>query len=329
MLSVALAGLLSGSPALVWVAPPECPDADAGRALVAGYSAGRETANAVVGRVEIRAVGQGFRATVSTAEGSDVRTLEGETCDGVAHAAAVVIAVSLVSASESEPETESVRVGAEEEADAVVPDVAPAQAAQQRRPEPEPVNPEATREPTVSSPPSRARPRLRHGLGLAGGVAYGPAPAAAGVVRVGYRVGGRLWRVELDAAYTTPRRIDYGGSDAAGGRFQSASGAARGCGLPGLRRVAFPLCLGAEAGALIGQGFGTDITRGGAGAWFGLVAAAGVEIELTRWVALFAGGDLLVNLVRPAFAAQRRATLFRTPRLAGRGLLGLEFRFGG
>lgn len=308
------------SSGLEWDAPPSCPDAEAGRALVEEHLEGREHAD-ISGQVTIRAEGDQWVATVSTGS-SEARALQSQDCETVARAAAVVLAIALVPPDASQPPESPARPDPEPEPEPL-PDPARVQTdTAATRAE---IGGSTTGTPTVTEPAPVDRPVLVHGLGVRGGVAYGPATAVAGALRLGYRLGAKWWRIEADVAATTPRRIRYPGENV-GGRFFAVSGALRGCGLPGVSRVTFPVCLGAEIGGLFGLGFGADRPNNGVSTYVGLVGGAGVEVRLLRWLALHVGGDLVVNVRRPAFDVGERPLLFRTSRIGGRGLLGLEFR---
>ncbi len=169
------------------------------------------------------------------------------------------------------------------------------------------------------------RGTLRHRLGILGGVGWGPIAAAAAAIAVRHRSGRRRWEFGVDAVYHPPRTLRYAGG-VAGGRFQSVSVAAVGCGVLGTDRIAVPVCAGAEAGALAGVGVGAFRTRRGTEPWVSLRLDAGVRAALSERLEVGLEAQGAAALLRPAFNVGERAPLTRTPGVLVRGLVAFFWR---
>lgn len=294
---------------LQWSAPPSCPDRAQAQRWVEEALAGREAT--VDAAVTLAPTGAGWVARLDT--GGPPRTLEDPDCEALAQAVALVLAVDAVAA---------------EQAPAVP-----------EPPLPEPTQSPARQEPTTPSqrqpveparvppPVTDSRPPigLQHRVGILGGVAWGPVPAAAGAVGLRYRLGVNRWELGVDGLYQPPRTLRYP-DGVAGGVFQSASASASGCAILGPVRVRVPLCLGAEAGVVIAEGVDAFETRLASEPWVSTRLEAGVRGQITQRLELgFEAQGGLVHL-RPAFNIGERAPLTRTPRLLARGLVALFWR---
>jgi hypothetical protein len=306
---------------LEWVAAAECPDAARGREHLVGFLGGRTPS--VRAQVELVADAAGYMATV-TVEGA-TRTLQAGDCETLGRAAALVVAVSLDpvataavvlgSRAETEPDPVETAIDAAREQDITSETETAARRTRLVRAD----------MPSPSEPRGPA-PEPGHWLAVGGGIGLALVPAVAGAVRLGYAHDRGGLRLQADATYATPRTITYPAEPDVGGRFQSVGLGARACFAPAAGRVAIPLCGGLEAATVLGRGTGFPNARRPVGVWIGGLASATALVRVHPRVALMAGADLLVSLRRPAFHVGARETLFRSPPIGIRGLLGLELR---
>lgn len=310
-------------PRLEWVAPPSCPQADEGSELLARFLGDR--AVEAEARVTLEAVGpDGFAATVTVADAT--RSLSAADCATLARAAALVVAVSL----EPVATAEAVHRRDTQPAEAVAP-AAPT-VVDDVRLEPPPAAPPASsttlrradRPGNASPSPPAANPA--HWLGASGGVAFVHVPALTGAARLSYAFTRRALRVQAELTYAPPRTVTYSAEPALGGRFQSLAVGARACFSPGIGRVAAPLCAGVEGGPVRGRGVGVVNVRRPTPAYVGAVGSGALVVRASARVAVTAGAELLVAVVRPAFYVGARDVLLRSPPVGLRGLVGLEVR---
>jgi hypothetical protein len=316
-----------------WQAPATCPQIEELRARVGSLvgEAADRTDLGVTGRVSrdgekwtlvLRLVRQG---------GQDTRTLTDGECQGLAEAAAVVIAVAIdpraaLSGAGNEPVPEDSIVPAASEPvpeASVVPEVVvPA-------PRIEPA-PEVVVEP-VATVPRRVDDRVALSVKIGGGVGFARLlPGVHGAVDLGLGLGRRWWRVEASGLFVPPVRTDSGVAGI-GGVFRVGAGELRGCGVPtalgGL--LGFPLCVGLQLGAMHGEGAGDGLaeTQAARSLW----AAVRVGPAL-RWrprggrVALWLGVDMLAGLTRPKFVTAGGVVVHEAERVGGLASVGIEVR---
>jgi len=304
---------------LEWSAPVGCPERGEVQADVDRLLGDRRLAVEVAVRAAITRTSDGHAATVMIDQAAP-RALRARECVVLARAVALVIAVAvdpiaLVERVEFvEPATEP------HEPPPIVPGPPPSPPVLA----PAIVDPRPQRiiapQPAPAKPP---RPRSEHALTLRGGLLVGATPLATGAVALGYRLDRGLLRVEARVLYGTPRRHDY--PDGVGARVQALTLGALACVAPELPGVRFPLCLGLEAGPLVGRGLSTEAPRRRADLWASGLAAAAVVVRLSPRVALVVGGEFAVALRRPAFHLGTRDELVRATALGARALVGLEF----
>src|SRR5690606_28838230 len=102
--------------------------------------------------------------------------------------------------------------------------------------------------------------------------------------------------------------------------------AARGCGVPHVGRVEFPICAGIEAGALRGAGTGTTPNPGQATLpWAAALVGHGLRWAVRERLALGLDVELLVPFVRGGFTIAG-AEVSRFAAAGLRGFAALELR---
>jgi hypothetical protein len=209
--------------------------------------------------VAITVDGERWRADMLLidADGRAQRQFEASSCQALADATALIVAVTL------DPMAVSASLSAARTCAAATPAPEP-EPTPEPEPEPEP-SPEPTPEPDDDDPGTlgvsssgagdgeiAAWPdRLHVGLSIHGGVGYGPTTGPHGLV--GGRVGllGERWRVDVGARWFPPQRTST--IDAAG-TFDAWTIEARGCWVPIAGPVELPLCPGFELGSVSGRG---------------------------------------------------------------------------
>ncbi|MCH9681927.1 MAG: hypothetical protein K0V04_10875 [Deltaproteobacteria bacterium] len=335
----------SAPPTVEWVAPAGCPSqAELTTAVErqVGRPLEREQVRAK-GRVEATASGFVLDLEMMGAHGqTETRRLEDADCGVLSGVAALMIAVAIdpTAALEQPP----VLVVAEPEPEPEPTEPEPPQ------PEPEPTKPEPAQpepapepestdvRPATSAPRSCApgRPRWRDdkgsfaplcvGMQARFGIQWGPLP------RLGIGVGGDvslLWpRLRLAAGGTffpaRPARLDD--QPSLGGDVRLAVGHVRGCARLGRGPWELPLCAGAEAGVLHGQGVGIDEPRRDRLPWLAAVGDVGLSWSPVRRFALRTQLGAVVPIIRHSFGVGGLGTVHEPAAAGLRAAVAAELR---
>jgi len=289
-----------------WLAPEGCPLADEVRTEIDRLLGSPAHAPAS-GDLTVRASVEHdslWLVTLETtlAARNGHRTISATSCQGLANATALIVALMI-------------------DPDAV--------AAHSR--EPEAVRPTVTAPAEPAAPPPVPRSRTTSvlaGIGAAGNLGVLPSPDLGISASLG--LAGPFWRVEVRAGYD-PRTVQSATmAEPAGafGRFRLYPGALLGCLV--LKRAAWDLglCLDFEFGAIHGQGFGPPSTSSKTKPWFGLGAGGVVAFRANRWLVFPAHLDAVVPLWRPRFTFDGAETpIFRSAVVGGRLTAGVEAQF--
>lgn len=308
---------------LVWRAPTGCPTQPDIERRLRELLPGEPTGDGILhveGDVTIDAAGAHL-SLASTFRGvTERREITSTHCAELGEATAVLLAVAL------EPDTNA-RQTAPKPAAAIVepPPRAPTDA-------PPPVvddlpivpiaDPPRSDAPLTPPPDPARRARIPAlGLRIAAGLELGALPPPAGAVQLAALLLWQRARLELHGTYLAPRtRLDAAGQ---GARLQLAAAGIRGCGRVFARAVEFPLCLGAEAGAIRARalGLGDTVTTG---PWAAAIASAGVA---RAWgpVAIHFAVEGLGRLVGTRFLVGEVVASRQFP-VSARALLGVELR---
>jgi hypothetical protein len=271
--------------------------------------------------VEVAIEGDRWRASLSLidADGRSQRSFSAASCTALADATALIVAVTLdpiavasfhasvAASSEPEPQPEP-------------------EPPEPPEPEPPEVDPplDLTLSTTTDDEPEQRWPEgLQVGLSLHAGVSWGP--TAAVNAPVGGRVGllGSRWRVELGGRYSTPRRIE---SNDAAGIFDAWVVEGRGCFVPTVRALEFPLCPGVEFGSVRGRGVApTSDPQRRSFLWVAPSLSQGLSWAPVERFAIGLELGLLVPVTRGRFVvAESRINNLAV--VGGRALLYLELR---
>jgi len=297
--------------AFAWGAPEGCPSAALVQAeidnLLGGAAGDRVRQDLTVkATVEHLAL---WQVTLATQSGttSGHRTIEAGTCQGLASATALIVALM------------------------IDPDAVAAHTGKAKEPSSEPL-PAPTAAPAPTPPPPRpARTTFGlAGLGAAGHLGVLPGPDVGLGATVGMARG--HWRVELRGAYG-PREVrsealaDAGG---AYGRFRFFAGTLAGCWLRLATVVDVGPCAEAEIGAVHGEGSGADSPISKTTPWLGLGAGGVLLLKATAWLRFPVHADVVAPLWRPQFVwsnVNADRPIFRAAPVGGRLTAGAELQF--
>jgi hypothetical protein len=290
-----------------WIAPEGCPPESSVNAeidnLLGGVARDRAREDLTVeATVEHGALWSVTLETMSSAT-SGHRTIEAATCQGLANATALIVALMI------DPDAVAARAGKVKERETALPPAAPSA-------------------PAPPSPPVQRATFGLAGVGATGNLGVLPAPdvgigAEIGLVR-------RQWRVELRAAYGLRNVRSDTLSDPAGayGRFRFFAATLAGCWTIVRPAVDLGPCAEAEFGAVYGEGSGASQNTAETTPWFGLGAGGVVSIKASPWLHFPLHADAVVPLWRPNFTFRNvDSPIFRSRVVGGRLTVGVELRF--
>jgi hypothetical protein len=297
--------------ALGWDAPDGCPDEAEVAARVEellGRTLDASSRDPVVAQGVIRREGeQRFELTLwfRTATGAGTKTFEGQTCDVLADAAALVLTAAVGD---------------------------PASAPEVVDPKPEPPEDRSVTKtaPTkVAEPTDEDEPRSVVAGAVRAGAAglLGPLPGPTLGVEAAAALLVRRARVELRFAYWFPRRAEADGGGR-GAEIQLWTLGLRGCWAPGVKIVEFPLCGGVQAGPMRGDGFGLGAPTSTRLAWVAFDAGAAIAVVPWPFLGFWLGADLIMPATRPGFEIDDLGLVHRAAPVGGQAALGIEGRFG-
>jgi hypothetical protein len=314
-------GPVADAGAVKWEAPPGCPDqAQMIERIEAGGGVGDLV---IVGDVRQTALGA-WEATLSIelhAE-RDTRVLRGDTCEAVAQAAELLVAVRR---DQLDPERPSPpRVPEVDEGPATSP--APVS------PRPEPRAPVRTDPGPIAAPEPAAPPAVRSRpepptrptglmLAAAAGAGLGATPAPDAPVELAVGASWPRLRLAARGRWYVPRRVALADDHEA--RVQLGTAGVEACARPAVRRLEVPVCGQVAIGGSRADGGGPQI-RDREGVW----AETGLDVALTwhlrPWWALTArvGGAVVLAGTRYVRADEE---VFDPAPIHGRVVLGVEF----
>jgi hypothetical protein len=308
--------------ALAWQAPTGCPssaDVQAQFARLLGGSLRAPSGKRITASAVVRASPSDrwvleLATALDGAEGR--RNLAGDSCQSVASAAALILAL-MIDPAAAERATATVERADTQSAPPAPPPTAPSMTLTTP---PTTTAPATVTTKAAPAPPLALRPVARAFAGVV--VALLPTPAAAAGVALGARRG-RLG-AELSFVATQERHAAAAELTGAGGDFRLFAGGARACGQLGGRVVVWELCLGAELERLAGAGTGIAVPRTQA---VTMLAGAGgllVTLPLGSRLALSLDLDAAVRPYHPAFVLDGVGRVFQIPMASAFAALGLS-----
>lgn len=317
--ALVLAASASIAPAveLRWNAPEDCPDAASVTARLDEYL-GHATATGEPARVdaEVRRLGDGPWELTLRFEGrpEDPRVLTNATCEGLAEAAVVVVAI-VVTPDAAEP------VQPSEPSEPTVPALPREPAPEPPAPAPTPVASTAAAD-RESAPPARP---VELSVAALAGVGFGPVPVGFAIAPA-LAVTGPRWRVALSAIYEPPRSLRLADLPESGSDLMHWAIGPEACWLPRVRpRLAIPVCGGVELGRLEATPVELVDGRPRRSPWAAATVAVGLRARVHPRVALWLAPSAVVTLTPARVRVEGEpAPLFRTAPVGVRGLAGLE-----
>jgi hypothetical protein len=319
------------APELQWSAPPGCPDAEHVARRVAAYSGSRPRR----GSVQVTHTGEEFVAEIVLEHdgASQRRSISAQSCDALAEAVALVIALDPerghIDPPPSDPPPQPV---IDEPPPPRVPDRDPAVPAAPRTP---PSTPAPERQPPAEATPTRTRASgLRIGLGVGGGITYGLVPSIGPTISGSIAVIGKRWRAEAAGIATIPTHAGLRDGDyVLTADVGSGIAVLRGAWLPPLGPVELPLFAGLDIGALRARGHGGNHPQSQIAPLVALEGGVGIGYAPLPWLAIGVQAAAVFALARPRFAvhagtaaAPQDDVVFRSKAVGVRATGGLEFR---
>lgn len=335
----------TNSPLTLWWEPTstaDCPSGDVVLAEVERLLGGKPstgTNRRLFARAKVSAGPDGaWELTLRTVlagadeEADGERTLRAPSCEDLASAAALIVALGFDPAAVAEQAKRAALSPSPGAATDRAPTPAPpkrAEAAAQDRSSAEPPGRQC-----ATPPPRRAESvapaRVRPGVWLGGGADLGSfsAPAYALEVRAGFRY--QRLQLAATAAYYPPQSIPLPERPAAGGTFTLIAGGLLACSaLRSFRAGSLELaaCGGAEIGQMHAEGFGVISPGSADGLWLAARAGAALTAALTEVAGLRLDLGLAVPIARNRFYLENAGTVYEPGYLCGRADIGVEMHF--
>lgn len=310
-----------------WEAPAECPQHEIVRARI----------EQLLGNSVASSSGEHFAATgvvrpshppwildlaISTADGTEQRILEAESCEALAEAASVVISIALAPRFEIQPSpppaTETTPSGTlAGPTDAAGPTDRRASKPKQPRPPKDPRSHRPLR------PAASLRAPTFGFVRAVGGLSIGPLPGPAALAGLGLGLRRRRFRAELLGRYNFSRTAER---DGVGGTVAYWGVLAHACFVPAWRIVDFPLCAGVDVGAMTGRGIAAQrATR--SLPWVAADANVGLLVHPIPRIGLGFQIDLLIPATRPGFAIEGIGVVHRAASVGATAAFGVEVQF--
>lgn len=309
-------GLASGRVQLSWSAPAGCPGRSAVDAAVVrfgGDPAAPGTAVEVTASVTASQGGYELELELRSASGQVSGRHRATRCESLVDAVGLKVALALDSVAVVE------RIDEQLAAPVPPPIESPT------------VEPESKSRPAPEITTARAtkteRPRPRGFVRPTGMVGAGVLPGVGGGVSV---AGGVLLphlRAEAGATYWVPRTAEDPMQSGASVRMQLVTGDLRPCVVPVLGPVELPICGHAHLGAIYAEGLGVQTSTPRWRFYASAGVGAGASWAMHPNVALWVQATLDVPIVRHRFGIVGIGEIYAVGATAGRGALGLEFRF--
>ncbi len=271
---------------------------------------------------------------------AEVRTLRAMQCSTVIDAAAFVLAVTIdptVADILDGPELVEERLSPSEIPDPglppqndAVPDPGPrppSDSPPETGTRPPPLDPLPPLEP-APEPEDVSPGELGITFGVAVGLDGGALPRVGGLASGRLGLAGPWWRVDAGGHYRTPTRTRSAVDPSTGGWIGAWAVTGRGCGVPSVAAalVEFPVCLGLEAGQILGAGFGFRGARSTRLPWFAIVGGTGVRWRVRPRVALFMHAEIGLAPTGGRLVIGNLGVVHQVAPLVGRGIVGIEGR---
>lgn len=305
--------------ALRWSAPASCPDQDAVARDIEALLESRGDAGEMSVHAEVEESAGQFTLRLTTEFMGVVDEREPVSsgrCADLSQTVALTVAIALDAGAAERAE----RRQRDDEPIVVAP---PGEPTPTPTPEPaaEPTQPTEAPPPEVDETPSRMPTRVVGlSMHIAQGLTYGALPQVGGGNELAITLSWPRARLDVFGVYLWPQR-----NRSETGLFQSGTGGLRGCGRLFAGRVEFPLCGGAELGAIRADSRGLSPSNTVVSPWAAALAGAGIALRGER-VGLWSLAEACVPFVVPQFLVGSTIA-FRPAPVTLRVALGLEFFF--
>jgi hypothetical protein len=274
--ALALALIAPADLQIEWDAPAGCPGETEVRARIDEFAepGGARRSDAVVqGEVHEQDGRFTLELTLDIPEGRARRSLDGDSCEVVTDAAALIVAVML------DPQT-------------VLEDLE-----QQAEPAPQPAPKVAPKAAPEVAPKAAPRERKVRGIvGIVGTGTFGALPRFGGGLLATAGIDTKYVRAEAVTTYDAPQLRLIDEQARAGAVFDLWTAGVRGCGVARVQTLVVPVCLGVELGSLRARGEGLEVGRRARLLHSRATVGAGLSWAATRWLELRAEVAGLVTL---------------------------------
>ncbi len=175
--------------------------------------------------------------------------------------------------------------------------------------------------------PARARPQWRGAVAVAGAAGYGALPAVTAELSLSTSLLHPRFRIDLLVAHALPRKLRFTEERSASAMMQTTYGGARACPRFGPPKLDVLPCGGIEAGAMHVQGHGVVGSYPVRAPWLAIPVGLALAYVPHPSVAIVGRAELVVPVLRPAFAVEGLGTMMRVGPAHGRFGVGVELRF--
>jgi hypothetical protein len=327
---------------LRWTAPLQCPTADDVRREVArqAHVVPGSTPPALDADARVESVGHRWRVELRTTRAGieGYQTLEDESCELLARATALVLALALYDPGDSapvptpapgEPRSEAPprrRPAAPTEAAKPAPEPSPASSEPQPSPPPRPLEVAPSLPPVVAaSPAPTSAPALAWGLTGEARLSRGPLPSTNLGLSLGVDARRGRWLAKLRLVGGPSTEQASAAEPDVHGRYQAWGASLASCVVARREsRLALAGCAELDASLLVGSASGAAVDGTAVAPWFAAGPMALARIRVSRRTRLELGAGLGVSIDRPRFALHHLGDVYEVPRLAPNATLGIS-----
>jgi hypothetical protein len=335
---------------LQWIAPPQCPSADEVRREVVRqvHVVPGRAPPSIEAEARVEAVGGRWRVELRTTRAGvqGHQILEDASCELLARATALVLALALYDAGDlappagasPEPDGPRVEPAPKHRASSAAASPPPSPSDGAASPGPEgsepaqpppaapPPAPEPTSSPTLAVAPAPSEPRARTwALAAEARVSRGPLPAPNFIFGAGVDARRGRWLARLRLAGGPASEQASRAAPDVIGRYQAWGAVFAGClvARPGAR-LALAGCAELDASLLTGRAPGAPSAETAFAPWYAAGPAALAQVRVSLRARLEIGAGLGLSIYRARFALRHLADVYQVPRLVPGATLGLS-----
>jgi hypothetical protein len=332
---------------LEWTAPPQCPTADDVRREVVrqAHVQPGSTPPTLDADARVESVGRRWRVELRTTRAGieGYQTLEDESCELLARATALVLALALYDPGDAAPSPTPAPEAPRAEsaphrrpsppADAAKPAPAPAPAAAEPEPppllaapQPRPSDLAPSQPPALAVSPVATSPApLSWGLTADSRLSRGPLPDPNLGLSLGLDARRGRWLAKLRLVGGVPTEQASAAAPDVRGRYQAWGASLGACVVARPEsRLALAGCAEVDASLLVATASGAAVDGTAFAPWYAAGPAALARIRVSRRARLELGVGLGVSIDRPRFALRHLGDVYEVPRLAPNATLGIS-----